>query len=55
MKALVWAGLLIGSIVGGYLPSLWGASIFSFQSVIFSAIGGGLGLWLGYKIGDRYF
>ncbi len=42
--------MLIGSTVGGIIPSLWGAGMFSFSSIILSALGGILGIWVGYKI-----
>ncbi len=51
-KALIWIGLTIGSAVGGYLPVLWGVDLISFSSVILSAIGGIVGIWLGYRFGE---
>lgn len=42
--------MTIGSIIGGYVPSLWDANLFSLSSIIFTAIGGFAGIWLGYKI-----
>lgn len=42
-------GAIFGSLIGGYLPSIFGAGIFSFASVIGGFIGGILGLWLTYK------
>ena len=44
-------GMIIGSVAGGYIPLLWGDSAFSVASVLFSAVGGFLGIWAGYKIG----
>lgn len=49
-KGLVMLGLLIGSTVGGYLPTLFGASAFSLWSVFGSAVGGALGVYFFYKI-----
>lgn len=49
---MVWIGMIIGSTVGGYMPTLWGDSFLSFTSVILSAIGGILGIWLGFKISN---
>jgi len=49
-KSLVWLGLLIGSTVGGFIPMLWGAGIASFSSIIFSGIGGILGIIIFFKI-----
>jgi len=46
-------GVFVGSLVGSFIPALWGGDTFSFSSVIFSGIGAIGGLWLGYKI-SRY-
>jgi len=46
-------GLFLGSIAGGYIPMLWGGSVFSFSSIILSAIGAFVGIWLGFKIANR--
>ena len=51
-KTAIWIGMVVGTSLGGIVPSLWGAGFFSFSSVIFTAIGGFLGIWLGYKISD---
>jgi hypothetical protein len=53
MKLFIWAGLFIGSTVGGFLPLLWGESAFSLSSVVLSAVGGLVGIWAGVKVG-RY-
>jgi hypothetical protein len=50
MRARIWLGVLIGSTVGGFLPDLWGAGLFSYSSVLLSGIGGFAGLWFGYKM-----
>ena len=42
----------IGLFVGGYVPELWGASAFSLSSLLFSALGGGTGVWLGARLAD---
>ena len=49
-KSLIWLGMIIGSSIGGFIPALWGADLFSFSSIIFSGIGGILGIWLGFKL-----
>jgi uncharacterized membrane protein YeaQ/YmgE (transglycosylase-associated protein family) len=51
-KAWVTVCVLIGSIIGGYLPVLWGYSAFSMTSLITSAIGGIVGIWIGLKLGN---
>jgi len=50
MRAHIWLGVLIGSVIGGFIPDLWGAGLFSYSSVLFSGIGGLAGLWFGYKM-----
>jgi hypothetical protein len=49
-KSLIWIGMVIGSTIGGYIPTFWGADMFSVWSVILTAVGGILGIWLGYKM-----
>ena len=51
-RVLVTIGMTVGSIVGGYLPLLFGISAFSYTSVLTSGIGAILGVWLGYKFGE---
>jgi len=51
-KSLIWIGMFLGSTIGGFIPSLWGAGFLSFSGIIFTAIGGFLGIWLGFKISD---
>jgi hypothetical protein len=50
-KTLVWIGLTLGSVAGGYLPALWGGDLISFSSVILSTVGGIFGIWLAYRLG----
>lgn len=47
---MIWLGLFVGSTVGGFIPLLWGGSALSLSSVFFSAAGGVLGIWLGYRM-----
>jgi len=49
-KSLVWLGFFIGSGIGSYLPLLWGGNLFSFTSIILSAVGGLAGIYVFYKI-----
>ncbi len=49
---LMWLLIGVGSVIGGAIPGLWGAGIFSFSSLIFSTAGAFGGLWLAYKIGQ---
>jgi hypothetical protein len=41
-----------GSLVGGYVPELWGASGFSVVSILFGVVGGAAGVWLGVRLSD---
>lgn len=51
-KKLIWFGMFVGSAVGGYAPSLWGVSSFSFTSIFWSAIGALIGIWAGFKLSN---
>jgi hypothetical protein len=54
LKLFIGIGLVVGSIAGGYLPVLWGGSVFSITSILTSTAGGLLGIFLGYQIGQNY-
>lgn len=49
-KAIVMTSFIIGSFTGSYLPVLFGVGVFSFASIIMGAIGGAVGICVGYKI-----
>jgi len=51
-KTLIYIFMAIGSAIGGWIPSLWNAGMFSFSGVIFTAIGGFAGIWLGFQLGE---
>ena len=51
-KTLIWIGLTVGSLAGGYLPVLWGGELISLSSVVLSALGGFAGIWFGYRFGE---
>jgi len=53
MKQFVWLGVFVGSAIGDLIPSLWGAGPLSFSSIIFSTIGGILGIYVAYKFYTR--
>jgi len=44
------AATLIGTTVGSFVPLLWGGSLLSVTSIIFTAIGGIAGIYIGYKM-----
>lgn len=50
---LVWIGMLIGSTIGGMIPDLWGAGIFSISGLILSSLGAMAGIYVGFKL-SRY-
>lgn len=49
-KKLIWLFLFIGSTVGSLVPLLWGDSALSFSSIIFTGIGGLVGIWIGFRM-----
>lgn len=49
-KTLIFLGMFVGSLVGGYIPVLFGDNMFSYISVITSGLGAILGILIGYKI-----
>jgi len=51
-RPLIWIGLFVGSTVGGFIPDLWGAGMFSISGIIFSGLGGLAGIYLGFKFSD---
>lgn len=53
-KTLVMIGMFAGSIIGGYVPTLFGAGFFSFSSLIFSTIGAIVGIIIAYKLTSDY-
>lgn len=51
-KSVIGFCAAFGTIVGGYVPLLWGASSFSLVSVAFGFLGGVAGVWLGVRVSD---
>lgn len=41
---------IVGGTLGGYVPALWGDGYMSMSSVLFTFVGGILGIWIGYKV-----
>jgi uncharacterized membrane protein YeaQ/YmgE (transglycosylase-associated protein family) len=52
-KLLIGVGSFGGTIVGSYIPSLWGEDSFSVMGILFSIIGGVVGILLGYQLAKR--
>jgi len=48
----MWFCIGIGSLLGSLIPTLWGANPFSISSTVFSGLGGLLGIWFAYRIGE---
>lgn len=40
----------VGATIGGYAPTFFGVSAFSFVTILTSLIGGVLGIWLALKL-----
>jgi uncharacterized membrane protein YeaQ/YmgE (transglycosylase-associated protein family) len=48
-KKLITVGMIVGSMIGGYIPSLFGIKDL-FISLFASGIGAVAGIWIMYKI-----
>ena len=53
-KKLIFLFLFIGSAAGSYIPLLWGVSLFSMASILWSMVGGFAGIYVGFKLGERW-
>lgn len=51
MRGVMMIAVLVGSTVGGLVPSLWGAGMLSVAGVLFSLLGAAAGIWAGARIG----
>ena len=45
-------GLYIGSTIGSMIPMLWGDDFLSFSSVILTAVGASIGVYIGWHMGE---
>lgn len=52
-KLAVGIGMMLGSIIGGYAPALFGVDLFSFTAIITSTIGSLIGIFVGYKLSNE--
>ncbi len=48
-KLVITIGAGLGSTIGGFVPTLWGSGLLSGWSVVLTAIGGILGIYLAYR------
>lgn len=53
-KKLIYFFMFVGSSVGGYVPVLWGDDLFSMSSILWSTVGGFVGIYVGFKLGQRF-
>jgi len=49
-RKAIWFGMFVGSTIGGCVPMLWHASMFSFWPIVLSTAGGIAGIWAGYRL-----
>ena len=49
-KKAIYFGMAIGSTLGGFVPALWHASLFSMSAIVFSTVGGIAGIWVAYRL-----
>ncbi len=49
-KSIVWISVFVFSFIGGYIPVFFGNSLFSMWSIVANAVGGIIGIWIGFKI-----
>jgi predicted MFS family arabinose efflux permease len=47
----VYVGMTVGSTIGGFVPALWHASLFSMSAIVMSMVGGIAGIWIAYRLG----
>jgi hypothetical protein len=50
-KKGIYFGMFVGSTIGGLVPVLWHASMFSMSGIVLSTIGGIGGIFVAYRIG----
>jgi hypothetical protein len=51
-KKFIWIGMFVGSTIGNMLPMLWGGDAISVTGILLSLVGGILGIWVGYRLGQ---
>jgi hypothetical protein len=49
-KKIIMTGMFFGSLLGGYIPSLFGAGMFSLSSILGTMLGGFFGIWVANKL-----
>ena len=51
-KSFIWLGMSIGCVLGGFIPSFWDAGFYSLWGMIFIALGGFVGIFVGFKFSE---
>lgn len=46
--------MVVGSYAGSYVPVLWGDGYFSITSILLGAVGGAIGIYIGYKLAQTW-
>lgn len=46
MKSMLWLLIALGSIIGGFIPAIFGASAFSLWGLVGSTIGAFVGIYV---------
>jgi hypothetical protein len=54
-KSVIMFFTIVFSLIGGYLPVLFGDSIFSLWGILGGFVGGILGIWIGAVVSKRFF
>jgi hypothetical protein len=49
-KFVIYFFCFLGAGIGGFIPALWGAGLFSGWSILLSTVGGLGGIYIGYRI-----
>ena len=50
MRSITGLCVTMGTLAGGYVPTIWGGSDFSVASLFTAALGGCAGLWLALRL-----
>ncbi|MBP7280090.1 MAG: hypothetical protein KBA66_00840 [Leptospiraceae bacterium] len=49
-RKIIMICMFIGTAIGGYIPTFFGADIFSLSSILGTVLGGFLGIWIGNRL-----
>ena len=49
-KFLIYSGMMIGSLIGGYIPTFFGVNMLSIIPIFTSSLGAVVGVYIGYKL-----